>query len=366
MGALLAVVLVIVKTPDLTVKEPFSLSLVRKTIPELDLVGFSLFAPAVIMILLALQWGGTKYAWSNSVIIGLFCGGAAGAAIFIFWERRQGDRAMVPGSIVKQRIVWSSAFNGMSLMTMMYTASQFLPIYFQAIKGEDPAASGVDVLPSILSQLLTVVGSGALLQRVGYYMPFAIVSSVISAIGNGLVSTYNPWTETARWAGYQFFLGAGRGIGMQIVCSITPVAVLASMMRLTKILQGLVAMQNVLTPDQIPAGLAFLVFCQNMAAAVFVVVGTVVFTQSLVSELAIHAPSVNPEAALAAGASASAVRALVPAGGSELDGVLVAFSNSFDRVFYLLVGCSIVGFVSAFGMGWINIRKKKVKEGGDA
>ncbi|KAK9769015.1 putative Major facilitator superfamily domain-containing protein [Seiridium cardinale] len=344
-GGVLAFLLIFCKTPDLTVKPPFSLSLVRETIPELDLVGFALFAPAAVMFLLALQWGGNNYPWNSSVVVGLFVGAGATAILFVLWERHMGERAMLPGSVIKQRIVWSSAVNGMSLMAIVFTAAQYMPVYFQGVRGEGPAMSGVDLLPSILGQLFMVVMSGILIQRVGYYLPFAVISGAISAIGNGLVSTCTPWTETARWAGYQILLGGGRGIGMQL---------------------GLVAIQNVLSPHQIPVGVAFLIFCQNFSGAIFVVVGTVIFTQSLVSELAVHAPSVSPEAALAAGASASAVRSLVPAGSSELDGVLVSFANAVSKVFYLLVACSLVGLVSAFGMGWVNVRKKKAQVQGDA
>lgn len=35
----------------------------------LDPVGNFLFVPAIICLLLALQWGGVQYAWSNSRII---------------------------------------------------------------------------------------------------------------------------------------------------------------------------------------------------------------------------------------------------------------------------------------------------------
>ena len=54
-------------------------------------------------------------------------------------------------------------------------------------------------------------------QKVGYYLPFAAASSAISAVGNGLVSTFSPRTKTATWIGYQIILGGGRGIGMQTV-----------------------------------------------------------------------------------------------------------------------------------------------------
>lgn len=216
-GGLVLLLLLFIHVPDLTEKEPFTLDLVRRTIPELDLVGFVLFAPATIMCLLALQWGNNEYPWNSSVIIGLFCGAAATAVVFVVYESHVGAKAMIPGAIVRQRVVYSSAANGMGLMGSIFVASQYLPIYFQGVKGVGPAMSGVDLLPSILGQLFMVVVSGILVSRVGYYMPFSIACGVVTSIGCGLVSTYSPTTPTDRWVGFQLLLGLGRGMGMQMV-----------------------------------------------------------------------------------------------------------------------------------------------------
>jgi len=51
----------------------------------------------------------------------------------------------------------------------------------------------------------------------GYYLPWALVGGIITAIGNGLVSTFTASTSASVWIGYQILLGAGRGCGMQIV-----------------------------------------------------------------------------------------------------------------------------------------------------
>jgi hypothetical protein len=91
---------------------------------------------------------------------------------------------------------------------------------------------------------------------------------------------------------------------------------------------------------------------------VLLVIASVVFNQSLASEIAQHAPSVSPEAATAAGGSASGVRALLPEGSPELDGLLLAYSNSVDRIFYMLVACSVISFIASWGMGWTDTRKK--------
>ncbi|KAL3472453.1 major facilitator superfamily-domain-containing protein [Aspergillus californicus] len=340
-GAVTAILLLFLQVPELTSKPDFSLSLVRKTIPDLDLLGFVLFAPAAIMALLGLYYGGNGYAWDSSVVIGLFIGALATIIVFAFWERHMGDRAMIPPSMVSQRILYTSAINGATLVASILVASQYLPIYFQGVRGYGPAMSGVNALPGILSQLLTVILSGVLVQRMGYYLPFAAAGSAISAVGNGIVSMFAPDTPTAKWIGYQIVLGSGRGIGMQM---------------------GLIAIQNLLPPQKIPVGIAFMIFCQNFAGAVFVSVGEVIFTQQLAKQILAHAPSVSVQAALDAGASASAVRALVPSGSPDLPGVLLAFSNSVDKVFYLLMALCLAGFVAAFGMGWVDTRKKKEEE----
>ena len=101
-----------------------------------------------------------------------------------------------------------------------------------------------------------------------------------------------------------------------------------------------------------------MVFVENLAAAIFTIVGNVIFTQTLTRRVSVLAPSVSPEAALAVGGGADAVRALLPAGSPELSGLLLAFSDSVNAVFYLLTGLAVVAFASAWGMGWVDIRKK--------
>lgn len=61
----------------------------KARIKEFDLYGTAVFIPAIICLLLALQWGGTKYEWNSWRIILLFVffGILIGVFIFIqFWK----------------------------------------------------------------------------------------------------------------------------------------------------------------------------------------------------------------------------------------------------------------------------------------
>jgi MFS family permease len=160
-GGMVAILLVFTHVPDQTIK-PKGRSVLRTIQENLDLTGFVLFAPAAIQFLLALQYGGNQYAWNSVTVIGLFCGAGGTFIVFLAWEYHKGDAAMIPFSMVGKRAVWSSCLVMLFLMSMMFCASYYLPIYFQAVKGVSPMTSGVYLLPSILSQLLMAVVSGAL------------------------------------------------------------------------------------------------------------------------------------------------------------------------------------------------------------
>lgn len=205
--------------------------------------------------------------------------------------------------------------------------------------------------------------------RTGYYLPWGLFSGAVTAVGNGLISTFSPTTDVGKYVGYQIIVGAGRGAGMQVVrISLSfqrrrAISLRYSFVDLRDFMsnrkQSIIAVQNALPAHQIPVGLAFLVFCQNMSGAISVVVATTIFTQSVLSDIVRYAPSVSPDAALAAGGGSGAVRALVPPGSPELEGVLLTFSNGIDRIFYMLAGLAVAGFVFAWGMGWKDVRKKK-------
>ena len=152
----------LIHIPEVITKPPLTMALIRKIVPDLDLFGFTLFVPWSIMLLLALELGsGETYSWSSSTVIGLFCGAGVCAILFVAWEWRMGDKAMVPGALLRKRVVWTSYLYGACTVTSMMTASNWLPTYFQAVKGEGPTASGIYILPSILSQILLVVVTGA-------------------------------------------------------------------------------------------------------------------------------------------------------------------------------------------------------------
>ena len=113
------------------------------------------------MLLLALQFGGDgTHAWDSATVIGLLVGAGVVFILFAVWEARVGDQAMIPGALLKHRITLASTIQTMCLMTTVLIGSTWLPTYFQAVRGDSPIKSGVNLLASILTQLVFAVSSG--------------------------------------------------------------------------------------------------------------------------------------------------------------------------------------------------------------
>ena len=75
----------------------------KARVQEFDIYGTIVFMPAIICLLLALQWGGTKYPWSNGRIIGLFVAFGVLIIIFIGIQFWKGDSGTIPPRMMKKR-----------------------------------------------------------------------------------------------------------------------------------------------------------------------------------------------------------------------------------------------------------------------
>ena len=110
------------------VRKQSKLTFIQK-IAEMDLLGAAVLISAIVCLLLALQWGGTTYAWSDSHVWGCLLGFGLLITAFIALQFWRGERATIPPRIMKQRTVAAgcvfSAFLAMAIYTTIceYTSA---------------------------------------------------------------------------------------------------------------------------------------------------------------------------------------------------------------------------------------------------
>lgn len=159
-GGLAILILSTLSIPEQMEKRPVWINLKNIVTEELDLIGFALFAPACVMFLLAMIWGGTTYPWRSSTIIGLFCGAFAMLLVCIAWVMYRGEKAMIPPNIARKRLVIFGCFTSCFQMGAVLLLSYYLPIWFQVVKNASPTMSGVMILPTAIAQILGAVLAG--------------------------------------------------------------------------------------------------------------------------------------------------------------------------------------------------------------
>ena len=99
----------------------------------------------------------------SPVIIGLLCASLVLLSLFAMWERFVvGENAMFPYSMLRKRVVWASCLTIFLLQGCALIYLYYLPMYFQAVKGESPFSSGLYNSPGIGSQMLLAAVSGVL------------------------------------------------------------------------------------------------------------------------------------------------------------------------------------------------------------
>lgn len=80
-----------------------------------------------------------------------------------------------------------------------------------------------------------------------------------------------------------------------------------------------------------------------------------IFLTSLPLQIAEFAPHATAEAISDVGAPG--FRSIVSP--ADLDGILVAYSNSLGRIYYLAAPFTALCWIAPWGMGWNDIRKKE-------
>ncbi|KAI5925016.1 MFS general substrate transporter [Camillea tinctor] len=307
-------------------------------VKSLDGIGFTLFAGSITMLLLALQWGGVEFSWNSSVIIGLLVGFAVGIVLFIPWQIYLQDTALIPPRLFKTHrnigLICGSAFfvNGPFQMIVYW-----LPIWFQAVLGDSPERSGIDYLPTVISDAVTsVIGSG-IAMKIGYWNPFLVLGIAMVSIGGGTLSLLHPGVVYAKIIGYQI-LG---GVGFCLATNMSHIGTQAS-----------------LPMELVPIGATNLLTVISTSCSIFLAIGQLVFQRSILTNLSNVVSQDVVDRVISSGATnlASVVDA------TDLPAVIQAYGKSVTQVFYITAASPVISFFLILACSWITT--KKAPQGG--
>jgi hypothetical protein len=163
-----------------------------------------------------------------------------------------------------------------------------------------------------------------------------IGASIISPIGEGLMTTWTADTPFSHWVGYQALTGLGIGMGQQ---------------------QTQVAIQAVLPKEDIPAGASIVVLLQTLSGAIFIAIGQAVLQNKFAANLNAAFPDGGADIGRLLEASASELRTLVSA--ANVDLVLRAYNGALTRIFLVAAIMSALTVVGSLLIEWKSVKKAK-------
>jgi EmrB/QacA subfamily drug resistance transporter len=189
---------------------------VRRAEVVIDYLGASLLTGAITAIVLMTTWGGSEYAWSSPVILGLGATALALVGAFVSVERRAREPIM-PLRLFRGPVFSVSTGVSFVIGVAMFGCISFLPLFLQVASGASATNSGLLLVPLMIGMLGASVFAGQIVTRTGRYRVLPIAGTAIAAVGLFLLSTMDAATPRPESGLYMTLLGIGLGLSMQVL-----------------------------------------------------------------------------------------------------------------------------------------------------
>ncbi|KAJ1882963.1 hypothetical protein H4R99_001193 [Coemansia sp. RSA 1722] len=216
-GAVLIIVIVFLRLP-----QPQG-SLWSK-LKKIDFLGSLVLIGAVVMLLLALTWGGKNFPWKSARVICLLVFGVLALGVFMLIEWKTSAEPTVPLRMFRNRNVSLSVIGQFFMGAAMFTPMFFIPIWYTIVKNSGTISAGLHLLPYLLSISLVSVASGFLVTKTGRYRAMVIAGTALFVVGTGLMVLFDENINFGKQVGFMLLMGVGLGFNIQILLIVVQTA----------------------------------------------------------------------------------------------------------------------------------------------
>jgi EmrB/QacA subfamily drug resistance transporter len=191
-------------------------SLARRAVRAIDYAGAGLLAVVLSSITLLSDLGGTSYAWSSPMSIGLIAVTLFALAMFAIVEHRA-EEAVLPLRLFRQPTFVITSSVGLIVGFALFGSVTYFPLFLQVVKGVSPTGSGLQMIPMMGGMLVTSIFSGQLISRTGRYKIFPIIGTIVMTSGLFMLSRLSPMSTNTTASLLMLVLGVGLGFVMQVL-----------------------------------------------------------------------------------------------------------------------------------------------------
>ncbi|KAF2014282.1 MFS drug transporter [Aaosphaeria arxii CBS 175.79] len=229
-------------------------------IKAIDWLGTISILAVTLLLLLGLDFGGSTFPWNSPRVICLIAVGGAMILFFLFCEKKLAKYPLMPLTVFKTRSNNAAFIVGFAHNMVSMGVEYYLPLYFQSVKQASPLRSGVLVLPMMLTMAATDMTSGFLIHKTGRYREIMWVGVSMMTLGTGLFILFDVDIPLAKI------------IGIEIVAGLGP----AMLFQVPRII-----IQNSVSQAETSSATSTLGFSGGLATSLSLVIGSVVFQNSM-------------------------------------------------------------------------------------
>jgi hypothetical protein len=232
----------------------------RDGLKAIDWFGTVSIVAVIVLLLLGLDFGGVTFAWNSPTVICLVAFGSVLIGFFLYAEKRLARYPLIDLRIFKD---WSNC----AVLLIGFTHSMatrgseyYLPLYFQSVKLASPTKSGLLIMPMMVAAAVCDVLIGVLIHQTGRYVEIIWAGTTCLTLGTGL------------YIGLGIDISLGKTIVFEIIGGIGLSLLLSTPM---------IAIQNNVSQADTAVGTSTLGFTRNIASSLSLVLGGIVFQNSL-------------------------------------------------------------------------------------
>ncbi|KAJ5536079.1 major facilitator superfamily transporter [Penicillium frequentans] len=301
----------------------------KQKLLQIDYLGVVLNVGAFTALIMAINFGGNLFAWAAGREIALWVVGGVMLLLFglqqAFKIGTTTQERIFPGDLLRMPIMWLLFALMCAASTCVFIPTYYIPIYCQFVKGDSPLIAAVRLLPFIVLMVFSGLLNGALMSKLGYYMPWYLAGGILTSIGGGLMSTIDETSPISRVYGYSALIGIGAGMFIQTGFSVA---------------------QAKVSPSRASDAASLIAFAQNIGIVLALAISGSVFQNQALDSLQKLLPGIPREALRGAisGSNSDLIKT-IPA--ETQAKVIHAIVYAMSHTYYLVITAAVMTAVGS-------------------
>ncbi|CEP67304.1 MDR family MFS transporter LALA0_S22e00166g [Lachancea lanzarotensis] len=194
---------------------------------KLDIMGLIFSSTGFALIMLALTFGGNRFAWDSGSIITMFVVGITLLLFFLVYDfcllpwigrqaRQRSANPLISWTMASNSGILTSSLAGFFNCFAFELQSIFLVQYYQLVVNKKPTLASIHLWQMSVPALISVVVSAFINEKFGIVKPLIIVGTTLGFIGSGLLTLIDSNTRLGASIGYSMLAGASFGVVYQL------------------------------------------------------------------------------------------------------------------------------------------------------